>query len=689
LKCHVDIETFCELNLREIGLHRYSQHPSLEVLVVGFAIDDETPQLWVPGRYSEDDCARIREEMFPIKVWFARPAVIDEVLKDPTGVFIAHNAEFERTILNSPAGEAIAFPATPIDRWHCTMAKASSHGLRRKLEHVSADLGLEHQKDTVGKHSMDQIVKPRKPTKNNPATRWTFANAPEKYIETFEYNLTDVLCERDLDHALPDLSANEQAVYQLDQIINDHGVAADLHSVENCLTLIDEYKTRLEHRCVELCTFTPTQTAAISQWLATGVCVGKDGAIPPPRNLRAETLREYIPTMDPESIAYKVLRIRQSHAQKAPSKFEAISRSICDDGRLRGMFVYHGAQTGRWASRIVQLQNLFRKEFVEPELAIEAYEHRNLDLLRVLWEGLDPMLIFASTVRGMLIAPEGMMLLCLDYSAVEGRIVAWLADEQEMLQVYRTHGMAYEHTAATMNGWDTTDIEFLKRMKSEHPSERFAGKTAELAFGFAGGAGAYIRAAKQAGVEVDEETAERIKIEWRDARWRTREMWYALHDAAMDAVRQPGETLSTHKLAFRVEGRFLYMRLPSGRRLAYLDPEIGEGKFGKCLTYMGVNTVTRQWERVDSFGGRLTENAVQGIAACCLRRGMFNMHKAGLELIGTVHDETIAEVPWKGPHHAEIQLQCAAQLMCDQREWAAGLPLAASGFVAKRYRKDG
>lgn len=667
---HVDIETFCEINLKNVGVYRYSEHPSLEVMVLGFAINEDMPELWIPFNPE----ARVKEEIFMrvgVKIHWGSKCPERLASADQ---YRAHNAQFERLVLNSQAGQKIGFPHTEIGDWVCTAAKAANAGLPRALKNACIALNTEHQKDETNKAAMMKLAKPRRPSKKDKRTRWTYENAFDSYIAMYKYNVDDVLAERDIDQRLPDISKRENYLYQLDQRINSRGFAIDREAISNTLYLIADYKSRISQNCIKITGVKPTQRERLAEWLREQGC-----DIP---NMQADTIRDWL-KVEKNATVRKVLRIRQAHEMKAPSKYSKMLEAACEDDRLRGMFLYYGAGTGRWSSTIVQLQNLFRGVIADPNNAIAAYSELDLEWLMMLFEE-DPMLIFASTIRGMLVPGKGKILRCADYNSIEGRFTAWLANQEDKLEIYRTHGKVYEHTAAQIFEMPT-DIESLKRMKVDHPDERFAGKTSELALGYQGAVAALNRMAKKEGKEFDTEFALKIVRAWRKTNSNIQSLWRNLEDHALAAVDNPGKVYETNKVMFKVSGEWLYMRLPSGRKISYYKPQIRPGKYGDQVTYMGIDTDTRQWKRVSTYGGRLTENAAQGGSRDVMAHGMINLDKNGYQIIGTVHDEVIDEDDDKN-RHGSLEEMC--EIMCDLPEWAKGLPVAADGWEGYRYKKD-
>lgn len=656
MKLHLDVESYSECDLKRSGLYRYAADPSTELLVVCYCIDDGPVVTWFP--YAHIPGEVIIGWKGPYFTGVQAPAALLKAINAGATV-CAHNAQFERLILSGHVGKRHGFPIIPPEQMLCTAAKAASAGLPRSLEDAADAIGS-FPKKAVGRINMLQLAKPR----TGKDKRYTIEAFPEKYKELALYCLDDVLAERDLDNRLPDLSASEQRVWELDQRINDRGIGVDLPAVADAQALIDEYKAYLEERCRELTGCDPTQTGKLAEWV-------RANGYPNLPDMQAPTVIEALSDPAcPENIR-TVLKIRSTHAMKAVSKYTSMERATGEDGRLRGMHLYYGAGTGRWAGLLVQLQNMFRPVIKDADTAIGAFKARSLALVRFLY-GVDPMKVFASCVRGMLVPGKGKDLLALDFAAIEARVLAWLAGQRDVLAVFAGHGKIYEYTAAKIyNG----------RIETVTSEQRFIGKVACLALGYGGGRMAFAKMAKQYGVDISEDQAEVIKSDWRDANPFIVKLWYDLESAAKAAIRQPGIAfgIPSKKIIFKVEGEWLLMRLPSGRRLSYLQPEMdAEGQ----VTYMGIDTYTRQWKRVSTYGGKLTENVVQAIARDLLVSGMFNLEAAGYPIVLTVHDEIVSEVD-----EGFGSVNAAARLMCKLPEWAAGLPVQAEGWRGKRYRK--
>lgn len=698
-KVSIDIETFSTCDLKRCGAYRYAEDPSTEVLCLSFAFDDEPVQLWIPYIVPMDAVSPLLEKR-PRLVWTSGPAVPARLRQhiEEGGEVHAHNYAFERTVLNRVAGQKLNFPTLTIAQGRCTAARCRAHGLPGELDSAAGALGLPG-KDETGRMDMLALSKPRK----GKEPRWTPENAPERFARLYGYNCTDTEVERSIGLELPDLSRREQRVFELDQAINDRGIAVDLVAVENARTLIDEYKRRLAFQCEMETGYSPTQREKIAEWV-------RDHGYPHLTDLQVETIKHAVKDPRcPQDVA-TILRLYSTYNAKAVSKYDTIADAVCADGRLRGMFLYHGAATGRWASRIVQLQNLFRPVIDDCDTAIEALGYRDLDWLIDLYPETDPLKVIASCIRGMLVPGEGKVLQSLDYAAIESRVNAWLWGEEWKLKAFR------EFDAGT--GPDLYKLAYARAFRvpveDVTKDERQIGKVMELALGYEGGVGAFVDMAATYGIDLDAMASEvrqvlppdvidsgvwmwekfghrselsrdtfiacdGIKQLWRRSHPKITAGWKALKEASILAIQNPGTVynVAQNKLAFKVEGRFLKMRLPSGRCLHYLDPETD----GESLSYMGVDTETRQWKRTKSYGGRVDENGDQAISRDLLVNGMLELEAAGYPTVGSVHDEEISEIdPSKS-------LEEAQALFCRAPAWAAGLPLASEGWHAKRFRK--
>lgn len=696
--CHLDFETYSEADLKRVGAYKYAEHPSTEILIACYAFDDGPVITWIPCWPPGAAIGMLQDRDIRLVLGPAVPPELREHIESG-GQVRAHNAQFERVIANGTAGRKVNFPRLHAANMVCTAALCRAHGLPGELGEAAAALGT-RPKLAAGRIGMLQLAKPRK----GKEPRYTWENAPEKFVDLCVYCVDDVKAERDLDHALPDLSRREQRVWELDQAINDRGAKVDLVAIDNARALIDEYKLRLAFQCEMETGFAPTQREKIAEWV-------RDHGYPQIPDLQAETVRQAVhDSACPPGVA-EVLKLYSTYNAKAVTKYDTMVDAACADGRLRGMFLYHGAAPGRWASRIVQLQNLFRPVIEDCDTAIDAFAGRDLDWLIDLYPETDPLKVLASCIRGMIVPGEGKVLQSLDYAAIESRVNAWLWGEE-----WKTRAFC-EFDAGV--GPDLYKLAYARAFRKAidlvTKGERQLGKVMELALGYEGGVGAFVTMVTTYGIDLDAMASEvrqvlppdvvdsavwmwekfgsrsdlsrdvfiacdGLKQLWRRSHPKISAGWKSLKEAAVLAVQNPGTVynVAQNKIAFKVDSRFLKMRLPSGRCLHYLDPETdGEG-----LSYMGVDTDTRRWMRTKSYGGKLDENAVQAISRDLLVNGMFELETGKYPITMTVHDEAVCEID--ATHGS---LEEAQALFCRAPAWAAGLPLVSEGWRATRYRK--
>lgn len=744
--CHLDVETYSTCNLKSAGVYRYAEHESTELLVLSYAFDDEPVRLWIPAASIP---SQIHYGLVAAKSGF-NGRVINVSLDVPDdlrqhiesgGEIRAHNALFERTVLNGTAGRKVNFPGIKAEQCVCTAAKMAANGLPRALGDAAKALKSQHEKSTEGRITMLQLSQPRR----GKESRYTPENSPDKFLILYSYNIDDVEAERAIDKMVPDLTPSEQKVYQLDQKINDRGILVDLEAIHNILAVIEEYKGYL---AVEMEKATssfldaglkPTQRDKIAEWV-------RANGFPQLCDMQAETVKEIIAGDKAPDNVKRVLQIYSTYNMKAVTKYQAMLDAVCSDGRLRGMFLYHGANTGRWSSLIVQLQNLFRPVIKDPDVAIEAFKARSLDWIRTLYEGVDPMRVAASCIRGMLIASPGKDLLFPDFAGIESRVNAWFFGEEWKLQVFRDYDTILgvdEKGEPIRKGPDAYKVAYARSFnclpEDVTKDQRQIGKVQELALGYEGGVGAFTTMVDTYGIDLDElaekaystlpdnaresaewmwekfgqatglshdvyVTCDGLKYLWRQAHPKIKDGWKDLKVAAEQAVQFPGKifAIPNQKIMFKVvkfgENSWLKMRLPSGRQLSYFNPRWippkvvkGKDRYGNDvekeipgeLRYWGIDTKTRQWKEVSSYGGKWDENADQGFSRDLLVAGMFAMEENGYPVIGSVHDEGITE-----PDEDYGTFEHAGQLMCDAAgKVAPGLPLAVDGHRAKRYRK--
>jgi DNA polymerase bacteriophage-type len=753
---HIDIETFSEVDLTSAGVYRYAEHESTSLNCVGYRIDNGPVHLWIPFELTPalEGIIKMVQERCPgviLQTGTEPPLALMEAWEgDPnfqqgSSGKRAHNAQFERVVLNGVAGQKLGLPKTEVSEWTCTAVKAAANGLQRALDDGAKALGT-RRKDEGGRPSMLQLSKPRKPTKADPSTRWTFENAPEKWVATLCYNVDDVLAEYELDEALPDISEREQALYHLDQKINERGWKVDLDAVNNILFVVEQYKTALAAEFAQICTVTrfdeklgdfvteglsPTQREKVAEWVRAN---GFPGLV----DMTADYLRKVIKRTDVPPNVKRVLSIYSTYGAKSVSKLQAMLDAVCSDGRLRGMFLFYGAATGRWSSLIVQLQNMMRPVIKDPNVAIEAFAERDINLIRFLWPDTDPMKVAGSCIRGCLVSTSPSHdLIYPDYSGVEDRVNLWFFDDEQMLDVYRAYdaGKGRHPYSVTVCHWFGLDLATF----SDEDPRRQQGKVGRLSLGYEGGVNAFVTMAETYGVDLAEmartvlpllpgdaldhaewmrenhpytltdeitrdiETAcNGLKFLYRQQHPKVRQGWKDLKEAAERAVEFPGVVhwLPNRKISFCTQDykgrRWLCMRLPSGRKIKYYSPtwtpprvedrwlngERVERVIPGFMEYWGVDTYTRQWMKLQTYGGKLDENADQGFSRDLLCNGMLALDAAGYSIVGSEHDKTILDINVKFGTVEEIKAH-----MITQPDYCAGLPLATDGKRVKRYGK--
>lgn len=652
---HIDIETYSETDLPKCGVYRYCDDPSFEVQLFAYAYDDG-PVIVVDIACGENIPSQVLADLASRHV-----------------VKIAHNANFERTCLTKWL-DTYMDPA----QWECTAVRASMLGLPRSLAEVGNVLGLkeDEKKMAIGKRLMQYFAKPCAPTKTNGGRRRNLPHhEPEKWALYKEYNRQDVVTERAIYHAMeaaPKTIPSEHALWCLDQKINEGGVLIDTVLVNNILRYSERYTKELENRARQLSGMeNPSSFQQIRKWLRTK-------QLDPP-SLDKEGVKQLIDECkDTEPEVVKFMRIRQELGKTSVAKYDAIARAMCCDNRVRGMLQFYGAErTGRWAGRIVQLQNLPQNKLKDLDLVHQIVRDGDFDLLEILYES--PMDLFSQLVRTSFIAGRGKTFAVADYSAIEARVIAWLAGEEWRLKVFRTHGKIYEASASQMFN---VPIETITK---DSPLRK-KGKVAELALGYQGAVGAM----KKMGGEdmgLSEDEMQHLVNVWRDSNTKITGLWKTTENAAKKAIAHPGAAVAIqHGITFKMLNKTLYITLPSGRALAYRDARIERIGMRSSIKYMGQNPETKKWETVDTYGGKITENITQAVARDCLGAAMLRLDKAGYAIRFHVHDEVVVEVD---KETAESDMERIREIMrLKNVEWLSGLPLNADGYTTEFYKKD-
>lgn len=651
----IDIETRSSVDISKAGAYRYAQSEDFRVLLFAYQWDDNPVAV--------KDLAQGEE----IPGWIAK------ALREPDVIKHAYNAAFEWYCLNRAGYE------TPIEQWHCTMVHGLYCGYTAGLDATGKAIGLpqDKQKLAVGKALIRYFCTPCKPTRSNGGRKWNEPwHAPEKWDLFKEYCRQDVVTEREIQKRLAPypVPEEEERLWQMDVRMNAFGVKADRELVRGALQVDGESRAHLESEASALTSLeNPNSTVQLLGWLEKrGLTLD---------NLQKETVKEALKGSLQEDVK-RVLEIRQQLGKTSIKKYVAMDTAMCRDDRIRGLTQFYGAnRTGRWAGRLVQMQNLPRNYLKTLDGARRIVKAGNYDGLRMLYGNVPDTL--SQLIRTAFIPSEGHKFVVADFSAIEARVIAWLAGEQWVNEVFATHGKIYEATAAQMFH---VPIEKIAKGNPEY-SLRQKGKVATLALGYQGGTAALIAmGALQMGLAEDE--LPDIVQRWRQANPRIRDLWYAVEQAALAAM-QTARPQAINGLIFALEGDavygqcFLTVQLPGGRRLYYPKPFLRENQFGRmAIHYYTVGQQTRKWEAASTYGGKMTENIVQAIARDCLAETLRRIDARGLQVVFHVHDEVIIDAP------TEISVDEVCALMAEPMPWAPGLILRGAGFESGYYKKD-
>lgn len=658
----IDLETYSSAPIAKTGAQKYIASTDFEILLFAYSLDG--------GPVCIVDMAQGE----------ALPPWITQALTDPAYIKHAYNAPFEWGCLSKMMGFYL-----PAEQWRCTMFHGLYCGYTAGLDATGKALGLpqDKQKLTTGKALIRYFCVPCKPTKaNGYRTRNYPHHDPEKWRLFKEYCVQDVVTEMEIEYRLSAFPVPDwvQKEWETDLHINARGVAVDMNFVKGALELGETTRTSLQAEAVRISGLdNPNSVAQLSRWLETEM--GEDIS-----DLRKDTVSRLLGRDSNSDSVQRMLEIRQELGKTSTKKYDAIEAAVCPDGRVRGLLQFYGAnRTGRWAGRLVQVQNLPRT-YTEPlELARDLVKTRQLDALRIVYGSVPDTL--SQLIRTAFVAPEGNVLIDADFSAIEARVISWLAGEEWRLEVFRTHGKIYEASASQMFG---VPFELIKKGNPEY-ALRQKGKVAELALGYQGGPGALIAmGALDMGLSEDE--LPDIVTRWRDANKRIRDLWYSMDSAAVQVINMGGSlvvgclTLS-REYDYQQGVNCLTIQLPSGRKLYYIDPGIGVNRWGNpSISYMGMDQTTKKWKRIETYGGKLVENCVQAIARDCLAQAIERLEAAGLPVVFHVHDEVVIDVPPFGDE--ETMLKTVIEIMAKPIPWAPGLPLGADGWVGHCFKKD-
>ena len=651
----IDIETRSGVDIRKSGAYKYAQSPEFRILLIAWRWDNE--EAGIADLASGEELPE-RERL---------------ALGDPLVVKHAYNAAFEWYCLNR------AGYLTPLDQWRCTMAHGLYCGYTAGLEATGKAVGLpqEKRKLATGKALIRYFCAPCKPTRANGNRTWNQPWHDTKKWSLFkEYCVQDVVTERELLKRLElfPMPESEERQWRLDTLMNAYGVRADRELIRGALLVDGISRERLTSEAVAISGVdNPNSAAQLMRWLS-------DNGTETP-DLRKETVEELLRGR-PEGAVRRMLELRQRLGKTSVRKYQAMEAAICEDGRIRGLTQYYGAnRTGRWAGRLVQLQNLPRNYLKNLDYARELTKAGNHDGIQLLYGSVPD--ILSQLIRTAFIPSEGNHLLVADFAAIEARVIAWLAGERWVNEVFATHGKIYEATASQMFH---VPMERIVKGNPEY-SLRQKGKVATLALGYQGGTSALI-AMGALKMGLSEEELPDIVARWRKANPRIRDLWRSVERAAL-TVLGTAETQAINGLIFRLEGdlvygqTFLTIQLPSGRKLFYPKPFLSENQFGRtAIHYYSVGQQTKKWEVSSTYGGKMTENVVQAIARDCLAVTLGRIAERGLQVVFHVHDEVIIDAP------PEVMAEDIRQLMAEPISWAPGLVLRGTGFESDYYKKD-
>ena len=641
----IDIETYSSANLAKCGVYRYVEAPDFEVLLFGYSVDGG------PIKVVDLACGE--------KI----PAEIISALADDSVIKWAFNATFERICLSRFLGMPTGDYLNP-ESWHCSMIWAAVMGLPLSLEGAGAVLNLQKQKITEGKDLIRYFSQPCNPTRaNGGRTRNLPQHAPDKWFAFKRYNLRDVEVELNIQQALskfpvPDSLWDE---YSIDQEINDRGVALDMTLVRRAIEMDGRSRAELTQAMKNITEVdNPNSVAQMKSWLSdNGLEV---------ETLGKKAVAEILKSAPPE--LQTVLLLRQQLAKSSVKKYQAMESAVCADGRARGMFQFYGAnRTGRWAGRIIQLQNLPQNHLEDLSEARALVREGDFEAIEMLYEDVPDTL--SQLIRTAFIAPNGKKLIVADFSAIEARVIAWFAGEEWRKKVFEEGKDIYCASASQMFG-----VPVEKHGINGHLRQK--GKIAELALGYGGSVGA-LKAMGAIEMGLAEKELQPLVQAWRQANPKIVEFWWAVDRCAKEAVRMH-DTYETHGITFEYKSGMLIITLPSRRTLVYPKPRIGENQFGgECVTYDGVGA-TKKWERLESYGPKFVENIVQATARDILCHSMKTLRNCSI--IMHIHDEVVIEADHR------MSLEAVCEQMASTPSWAEDLQLRADGYETIFYKKD-
>ena len=662
----IDLETYSEATITKTGAQRYILDPSFEILLFAYSVDGQPVQII--------DLANGETVPEWLKTALVNPAYIKH----------AYNAPFEFGCLSKYYGQL--YPA----QWRCTMFHGLYCGYTAGLEATGKALGLpeDKQKLKTGRDLIRYFCVPCQPTKSNgQRTRNYPYHDPDKWQLFKEYCCQDVVTEMEIERRLSSFPVPDfvQKQWETDLRINFRGVAVDMPFVEGALIMGNQVKTEMIEEAEQITNLdNPNSVSQLKDWLNKEIGTGEEE--PEIQSLSKDIVKKLLNREDNSPDVQRMLQIRQELGKTSTKKYDAIKICVCPDKRVRGLLQFYGAnRTGRWAGRLVQVQNLPRTYTDPIELARELVTDRKTTAVRCLYGSVSDTL--SQLIRTAFIASPGNVLIDADFSAIEARVISWLAGEQWRLEVFRTHGKIYEASASQMFG---VPIELIKKGNPEY-ALRAKGKVAELALGYQGSSGALINmGALEMGLH--EEELPDIVQRWRTANRHIQSLWYEMDEGARQVIGFGG-AVNVHGLWLAREydynqGVYCFtITLPSGRKLFYINPKIGTNRFGgESITYWGMDQTSKKWKEIETYGGKLTENVVQAIARDCLAEAIERLEAAGFPIVFHVHDEVVIDIKPYADNKA--MLQQVVDIMKQPPAWAADMPLNAAGWVGDFFTKD-
>lgn len=645
----IDIETYSSVSLQKCGVYAYAESPDFEILLFGYAFDDEPAQV------------------IDLTAGSGIPQALQNALYDPGIIKTAFNANFERVCLGAFLGAV-----QPPEQWFCSSVFARYLGLPASLEAVGEVIGLseEKQKLKTGKALIRYFSIPCRPTKTNgQRSRNLPAHDPEKWALYIDYNRQDVEAEKEIRKKLSkySLPEAEQLLWVTDQHINDRGVGVDLTFAKRAVEIDETIKSRLLDQAKELTGLdNPKSTYQLKGWI-------EDVAGVEVESLNKKEIAGVREAADNEDVN-DMLDIRSGLAKTSTEKYGAMIRTACEDGRIRGLTQFYGAaRTGRWAGRLVQMQNLPQNKMPERDLdtARQLVRTGDLETLEILYDDISGTL--SQLIRTAFIPARGNVFIVADFSSIEARVIAWLAGEQWRLDVFNSHGKIYEASAEQMFHLPPGSVGKGDPMRQK-------GKIAELALGYGGSVGALISMGALA-MGLEEKELKPLVYSWRAANKAITKFWWDADAAAKETINTTVPSYLPYGIVFKKQGSLLRLRLPCGRELSYVKPMV----INDNVTYEGTLQGSSNWGRIESYGPKLVENIVQAVARDCLAEAITRVEVAGYPVVFHVHDELICEVPEAEANEA---LKEILKIMGTDIAWASGLPLKGDGYICKYYRKD-